>query len=968
MTRRATHAAGFDLLRNDLSSLAPQSFVPRHIGSNEADLQAMLHAVGAESFDTLLAEAVPADILEDAPAEGLPEATSEEGALAELRALGARNTLRRSLLGGSYAACVTPPVIQRNVLENPGWYTQYTPYQAEIAQGRLEVLLSFQTLVAELCGLPVANASLLDEATAAAEAMAMCFAKARRKRPAFLVDKDAHPATIAVMRTRAESLGIELRVDDTDSAACFDDTLCGVLITSPDTRGRLREISALSARCAEVGAACVVSADLLALTLVKAPGDCGADIVVGNAQRFGMPLGLGGPHAGFIATRGGWERLMPGRLVGVSVDARGQRAVRLALQTREQHIRRERATSNICTAQALPAIVAALYAGYHGWEGLRQIATRVGRLAASLHSALRQAGIAVEAGPRFDTIVVHLAPEVRAERLQALDDAGFELRQHGDGALGITLDERSTCEEVAQLAALLCGEEAPDVGALNWSETTLVGTALARTDRPLQHDVFERYRTEHEMLRYLKRLENRDLSLTHSMIALGSCTMKLNATAEMMPISWPEFADLHPMTAANHQAGYREMFAQLEDWLATITGFAAVSLQPNAGSQGEYAGLLAIRAWHASRGQAQRDVCLIPTSAHGTNPASAVIAGMRVVAVQCDEAGNIDLDDLALQAGKHADELAALMITYPSTHGVFEEEIRRICDIVHEHGGQVYLDGANLNAQVGVCRPGAYGADVCHMNLHKTFCIPHGGGGPGMGPIAVAGHLAPFLPSSPYEEGGAVGAVSAAPMGSGLILTIPWMYIRMMGGAGLRLATSVAVLNANYMVSRLKGAYDILYVGRRGRVAHEFIIDFRPFKAHGVEVEDVAKRLMDYGFHAPTMSFPVPGTLMVEPTESESREEIDRFCEAMLAIREEIAEVAAGNWSRDDNPLVNAPHTMQALTDEEWAHPYSRQRAVFPCNWQLAAKFWPAVARIDNGHGDRNLICTCPSVEELAAE
>jgi glycine dehydrogenase len=934
-------------------------FAPRHIGPGPEETRAMLSALGVPSLHALVDETVPASIRLRRPL-ALPAARGEQEALADLRALAGRNRVRRSFLGQGYHDTATPPVIQRNVIENPGWYTAYTPYQAEIAQGRLEALINFQTMVADLTGLPLAGASLLDEATAAAEAMHMCHALAKGDRSVFVVAEDCHPQTIAVVRTRAKPLGIEVRVGPTDAPDL--EGVFGVLVQYPTTDGRVRDYEALGQAVHDSGALFVVATDLLALTLLRAPGDFGADIAIGSSQRFGVPLGFGGPHAGFLSTRDEHKRHMPGRLIGVSRDAEGKPAYRMALQTREQHIRREKATSNICTAQVLLAVVAGLYAVYHGPQGVRAIAARVRALTHGLREALRGLGLDTGTDPAFDTLRVRGAdgPRVVAAALER----GINLRAYADGSVGIALDETVTAAEVASVLEAFAGK--PGGAPVDPPPPPPAFPApLARTSAYLTHPVFGTHHSEHEMLRYMRRLEARDLSLTTSMIPLGSCTMKLNATAEMMPVTWPEWGKLHPFAPADQAEGYATLFAQLEAWLGEITGFAAVSLQPNAGSQGEYAGLLAIRGYHESRGDAHRGVCLIPVSAHGTNPASAALAGFQVVAVACDAKGNIEVEDLRKKAAAHAQDLAALMVTYPSTHGVFEETIEEVCRIVHQHGGQVYMDGANMNAQVGLTRPADMGADVCHLNLHKTFCIPHGGGGPGMGPIGVAQHLAPFLPAHPHAtvSGAAVGAVSAAPYGSPSILVIPWMYIAMMGPDGLADATRVAILNANYMAQRLATHYEILYTGTKGRVAHEFIVDLRPFKPAGIEAEDVAKRLMDYGFHAPTMSFPVAGTLMIEPTESEPLAELDRFCDAMIAIREEIRAVEEGRLDRQDNPLKRAPHTAAAVTATEWNRPYPREQAAYPAPWLREHKFWPAVARIDNVYGDRNLFCTCPPLE-----
>jgi glycine dehydrogenase len=939
-------------------------FEERHVGPSEAEVGQMLDLLGYPSLEALVEATVPESIRLRRPLQ-LPAARGEHELIDELRALAGRNQVFRSFIGMGYHDCVTPPVVQRNVLENPGWYTAYTPYQAEIAQGRLEALLNFQTMVADLTALPLANASLLDEGTAAAEAMAMCHALDRGQRRVFYVSDGCHPQTIAVVKTRAASLGLEVRVGRAEEADLAAEGAFGLLLQYPTTDGRVRDYAELAARAHAAQALVVVATDLLALTLLRPPGEFGADVAVGSSQRFGVPLGFGGPHAAFLSTKDEYKRQIPGRIIGVSRDAEGRPAYRMALQTREQHIRREKATSNICTAQVLLAVMAGMYAVYHGPEGLRRIARRVHSLTAALAQALRAAGLDLGRETFFDTLRVRL-PQGRAGAvLEAARQRRINLRDFGDGSLGVALDETTTEGEVALLL------EAFGVGPGSGLDADAgeIPASFARTSPFLTHDVFNTHHSEHEMLRYMRMLESRDLSLTTSMIPLGSCTMKLNATSEMVPVSWPEFAELHPFAPPDQTKGYAELFAQLEAWLAEITGFAAVSLQPNAGSQGEYAGLLAIRGWHESRGQSHRRVCLIPVSAHGTNPASAVTAGFKVVVVASDAQGNIDVADLRAKAEAHRAELGALMVTYPSTHGIFEESIREVCEAVHAHGGQVYMDGANMNAQVGLTRPGDMGADVCHLNLHKTFCIPHGGGGPGMGPIGVAAHLAPFLPGHPVVRlpgRDTTGAVSAAPWGSASILTIPWVYIALMGPDGLKRATEVAILNANYMAKRLEGHYDVLYAGRNGRVAHEFIVDARPFqKSAGIEVDDIAKRLMDYGFHAPTMSFPVAGTLMIEPTESEPKAELDRFCDAMIAIREEIRAVEEGRAPRQDNVLKRAPHTVRAVTADEWDRPYTRHQAAFPAPWIALRKFWPAVARIDNPYGDRNLMCTCPPVSSF---
>jgi len=1026
-------------------------FPIRHLGPDQADRERMLGELGLESLEQLSQAVVPADILlsPDEAAMGLPQTCREAEALEELAAIASANRPGRALIGLGYHDTVTPALIQRHVLENPCWYTAYTPYQAEIAQGRLEALLNFQTLISELTGLPIANASLLDEGTAAAEAMALARAVCQRpQKRCFLVDQELLPQTLAVLRTRAEPLGIHLQPLDAEALAASlaagaspEDALpadaFGLLLQLPGTAGRLWDPSPLLAAAAATGLISCAAIDPLAQVLLAPLGELGVDIAVGSLQRYGVPLGYGGPHAAFFATREAYRRQIPGRLVGVSRDAEGNQALRLALQTREQHIRRDKATSNICTAQVLLAVMAGFYAVHHGPEGLEAIAARILCLRQALAAALNAAGLAVDPGPGFDTVVLR---SQRAGELLARADAADVLLRHGvrgegGDALAISLDERSSPQELQRLLPILVGETNPDrcqaalaalaacldderhrralspcgpdladassmaaVDAAAGVESAPArsgasgafagllehawGTLPRRREPWLRQEVFHRYRSETELLRYIQQLASRDLSLVHGMIPLGSCTMKLNAACELAPVSWSAFSRLHPFAPADRCRGYAQLAADLEAWLAAITGFAGVSLQPNAGSQGEYAGLLTIRAWHRSRGEGHRRICLIPTSAHGTNPASAVMAGLQVVPVACDEQGNIDLADLEARAREHADDLAALMVTYPSTHGVFEPGIRRICELVHACGGQVYLDGANLNAQVGLCKPGLYGADVCHLNLHKTFCIPHGGGGPGVGPIAVASHLLPFLPGHPLvpqagqpsgsgRDGAAdqrIGPVSAAPLGSAGILPISWMYIRLMGGSGLRLASQTALLAANLIARRLAPHYPVLYRGAGGWVAHECILDLRPLRRScGIEVDDVAKRLMDYGFHAPTVSWPVAGTVMVEPTESEGLSEINRFCAAMEGIREEARAIEEGRADRLDNPLKGAPHTLAAVTADAWDRSYSRRQAAFPAgDQQRACKLWPAVARIDNAYGDRHLVCSCPSVEELA--
>jgi glycine dehydrogenase len=945
---------------------APDNFARRHIGPSPEEADAMLEQLGFASLDVLIDQAVPRQIRASKPLH-LPGGWSEHAVLMELKAIAAKNQVFRSFIGMGYYDCITPPVIQRNVFENPGWYTQYTPYQAEISQGRLEGLLNFQTMISDLTGLEIANASLLDEATAAAEAMTLAHA-VKRDRSRFFVSDTCHPQIIEVVQTRAEPLGIEVIVGD-HRAFEFSEKVFAALVQYPDTDGLVSDFEEFFERAHAAGALAIAAADLLSLTLLRPPGEFGADIAVGSAQRFGVPLGYGGPHAAYLSTRDEYKRLIPGRLVGVSKDAQGRPALRLALQTREQHIRREKATSNICTAQALLANMASMYAVYHGPEGLKQIAARVHHLTAALALGIEKLGCDVQRKPFFDTLRIGLGAKSSNDLTRTAAAQRMNFRIYDDHTIGISLDETTLEKDVVDILRVFNKGEAPP-----FSIHDLVSEAgvefdqpLARTSRFLTHPVFNRYHSETEMLRYVRRLESKDLSLTTSMIPLGSCTMKLNATVEMLPVSWPEFSRLHPFIPLEQAQGYQIIFKQLEHWLAEITGFSAVSLQPNAGSQGEYAGLLVIGRYHESRSEGRRNVCLIPQSAHGTNPASAVLAGLRVMPVACDAEGNIDVADLAAKAAEHQDNLAALMITYPSTHGVFEETVKEICRIVHEFGGQVYMDGANMNAQVGLCTPGEIGADVCHLNLHKTFCIPHGGGGPGMGPIGVAKHLAEFLPKhSVVDLGGErkLGAVAAAPWGSASILIISWIYISLMGARGLTEATKFAILNANYIARQLHPYFPVLYKGRHGLVAHECIIDLRHFKT--VTVEDVAKRLMDYGFHAPTISWPVPGTMMIEPTESESKEELDRFCKAMISIHAEMKAIESGEVDPKNNLLKNAPHTAEVVSSDPWDRPYSREQAVFPAPWTREHKFWPVVGRIDNVYGDRNLVCACPSVDEFA--
>ncbi len=950
----------------------PDGFAYRHLGPSHDELEAMLKSLGYADLDALADAAVPPSIrMKKALALGEP--MSEYDMLSTLRELADKNVIRKSYIGMGYYDTITPPVILRNVLENPGWYTQYTPYQAEIAQGRLEALLNFQTLICDLTGLDMANSSLLDEGTAAAEAMTLCHAVNRKVKDArFFVSARCHPQTLAVMKTRAEAVGIELVVGD-EAGFDFKQPVCGALVQIPDTHGRVWDPKSFIERAHTAGALVVVASDLMALTLLTPPGDAGADVVIGSAQRLGVPMGYGGPHAAFIATRDTYKRQLPGRIVGITKTVDGKRALRLALQTREQHIRREKATSNICTAQVLLAIMASMYAVYHGPDGLKKIARRIRFHALLLADGLRRLGYDLGDAVFFDTVRVPTEGSSRDDVLAAADRAGINLRRDLEDSLGVAIDETTAIDDVELLLTVFAEGKLKDFSAndLIADVNEALPAELARTSEYLTNPVFHSYHSETEMLRYIHRLQAKDLSLTTSMIPLGSCTMKLNATTEMIPVTWPEFGRMHPFAPLDQAQGYQALFEALEAQLAEITGFHAYSLQPNAGSQGEYSGMLVIRAYHASRGEGHRHVCLIPSSAHGTNPASAVMAGMKVVVTKCDDQGNIDLADLAAKAEKHADNLAAIMVTYPSTHGVFESTIREVCKIVHDHGGQVYLDGANLNAQMGLARPGDYGADVCHLNLHKTFCIPHGGGGPGMGPIGVAEHLAPFLPGHPLVACGgeqAMGPVAAAPWGSPSILPISYAFIAMLGAEGIKRASQVAILNANYMAKRLESHYDILYRGPDGLVAHEFILDMRPLKQSAdVEVEDVAKRLMDYGFHAPTISWPVAGTMMIEPTESESKEECDRLCDALIAIHDEAKEVADGAWPRDDNPLKNAPHTAEEIAVDAWPHPYTREEAVFPSAWSRSHKFWPPVKRADNVYGDRNLICSCPPLEAYDA-
>ena len=953
-----------------------KSFANRHIGPRSKDIELMLTTLGYSSMADFIEDVVPADIRLSSAFSSNGDANdigsslqthiakSESEVLSALKKLASENKVFRSFIGMGYYNCFVPPVIQRNILENPGWYTQYTPYQAEISQGRLEALLNFQTMVIDLTGLPIANASLLDEATAAAEAMTMCLGNSTQKDwHNFFVSETCHPQTIAVLQTRAEPLGIKLHIGD-HRKTHFDTPILGAIVQYPATDGAIYDYHQFAEQVYAAGGLFVTATDLLALMLLKPPGEFGADIVIGNSQRFGVPLGYGGPHAAFLSTREELKRDIPGRIAGVSHDVNGEPAIRLALQTREQHIRREKATSNICTAQVLLAVMAGMYAVYHGPTGLKQIAERVHDHTCTLRAGLEELGHATGESPCFDTVSVNVPIETAAELLTSARTRQINLREIDATHIGISLNETTTSADVEELLEIF-GAQSP---AVHTSPANAIPIELQRESPYLTHPVFNSYHSETEMLRYIHRLQTKDLSLVNAMIPLGSCTMKLNATAEMIPVTWREFCKLHPFVPQEQAEGYQRLFSQLETWLAEITGYSGISLQPNAGSQGEYAGLLVIRKYHQSRGESYRDVCLIPTSAHGTNPASAVMAGMKVVVVACDSEGNIDLEDLRLKADTHRENLAAAMITYPSTHGVFEEKIREICDIVHQSGGQVYMDGANLNALVGIAKPADIGADVCHLNLHKTFCIPHGGGGPGMGPIGVKAHLTDFLPTHPLVTvGGETGisAVSAAPWGSPGILPISWAYIAMMGTEGLTLATQVAILNANYIAKKLAPHYPVLYTGKHGLVAHECIIDLRAFKKSvDIDVTDVAKRLMDYGFHAPTVSWPVPGALMIEPTESESKAELERFCDALISIREEIAEIETGVADQQDNVLKNAPHTVEMVTQSDWCHPYSREKAAFPKPWVRDTKFWPAVGRINEVYGDRNLMCACPPLDE----
>jgi glycine dehydrogenase len=949
----------------------PDTFVSRHLGPSEAEQAEMLKDLGYASLDAFIDATVPDNIRLRRPL-ALPGSKSEQEALANFRAEMSANEVRRAFIGMGYYDTHVPAVIQRNILENPGWYTAYTPYQAEIAQGRLEALLNYQTVVSDLTGLPIANASLLDEGTAAAEAVTMVHGIVGKDgRDTFLIAKDCHPQTIEVVTARAKARGVDVKVVDVAKMKPGK-KIAGVLLQYPNTTGQVEDCRALAEQVHAAGGMVIVATDLLALTLLTPPGEWGADVAVGNSQRFGVPYGYGGPHAAFFATKDDFKRQIPGRIIGVSRDSSGKAALRMALQTREQHIRREKATSNVCTAQVLLAVMAGMYAVWHGPEGLKRIATRVHHRAELFAAGVRKLGMEPQGGIFFDTVTVPVGANLR-KIVKAAGKLGINLRVVDRKTLGVSMGENTTVADVSDLLTAFNAGAAHglDLDALAKTVDARYDERVRRTSDFLTHPTFSKYHSETEMLRYMRKLESRDLSLTHSMIPLGSCTMKLNASAEMYPVTWREVGGIHPFAPAEQAKGYQSMFDRLEKALAEVTGFAAVSLQPNAGSQGEYAGLLVIRAYHEARGQGHRNICLIPQSAHGTNPASAVMVGMHVVVVATDTNGNIDVADLRAKATQHSDNLAALMVTYPSTHGVFEESIKDICAIIHEHGGQVYLDGANMNAMVGLSRPGDIGADVCHLNLHKTFCIPHGGGGPGMGPIGVVAHLAPYLPGhtvvglEPKET--RIGAVSSAPWGSASILPISMMYIDMMGGEGLTLSTKVAILNANYIAHKLKGHYEVLYRGKNGNVAHECILDTRPLKASaGVEVEDIAKRLMDYGFHAPTVSFPVAGTLMVEPTESESKAELDRFIEALISIREEVRDIERGVLSREDNPLGHAPHTQDVVVSDAWSRGYSRERAAYPLAWVRERKFWPTVGRVESAFGDRNLVCSCPPIEEYA--
>jgi glycine dehydrogenase len=947
------------------------NFTQRHIAPKPDDVQQMLDSLGLSSLDDLIDKTVP-QAIRFHQTLNLPAAQSEYAALAKLKQIADKNQVYRSFIGMGYYDCITPTVIQRNILENPGWYTAYTPYQPEIAQGRLEALLNFQTMIIDLTGLEIANASLLDEGTAAAEAMSMSYGVCKNKSHNYFVSSECHPQTIDVLQTRAKPLGINIIIGDHQTFD-FSETIFGAILQYPATDGTIYDYCDFITKSHAQGALVTVAADPLSLLLLTPPGELGADIAVGSTQRFGIPLGFGGPHAAYFATKEEYKRLVPGRIVGVSKDIHGKPALRLALQTREQHIRRDKATSNICTAQVLLAVMASMYAVYHGPDGLRAIAQNIHQLTATLAAGLKKLGYKISSENFFDTLRVELGNTKLEAILDAANERNINLRIFDNSTVGISLDETTTEADLIDIWQIFALK---DQLPFTVAELPITNSQLSRQSKYLTHPVFNRYHSETELLRYLHQLESKDLSLTTSMIPLGSCTMKLNATSEMIPVTWAEFGKIHPFAPISQTRGYQILFQQLEAWLGEITGFAGISLQPNAGSQGEYAGLLVIHEYHQSRGEGHRNICLIPQSAHGTNPASAVMCGMKVVGIACDDHGNIDVEDLKAKAEKHSHELSALMVTYPSTHGVFEEAIQEICAVIHSHGGQVYMDGANMNAQVGICRPGDFGADVCHLNLHKTFCIPHGGGGPGMGPIGVASHLVPFLPGhfvttiqennpkSKIQNPKSSGAVSAAPWGSASILVISWMYIIMMGADGLTQATKIAILNANYMAKKLESYYPVLYQGKNGLVAHECILDLRSLKKSAqIEIDDVAKRLMDYGFHAPTVSWPVAGTIMVEPTESESKQELDRFCDALIAIREEVAAIESGKMDIHDNLLKNAPHTAESLIIGEWKHPYSREQAAYPALWNKEYKFWPSVGRIDAAFGDRNFVCSCLPME-----
>ncbi|MFY9332806.1 MAG: aminomethyl-transferring glycine dehydrogenase [Porticoccaceae bacterium] len=941
-------------------------FIARHVGPSADDQQKMLEIVGCETLQDLTRQVVPKAIAMTAALD-IVDGCSEAQAIAELRVMAKQNKVLRSFIGQGYYNTFTPNVVQRNILENPAWYTAYTPYQPEISQGRLEALINFQTMVTDLTGMEMANASMLDEGTAAAEAMALCQRMSKSKSMRFVVDRDCLPQTIEIIKTRAEPMGIDVAVVD-PAALTADEQMFGLLLQYPGASGEIHNYRDIVKQAQQQGALVVMAADILSLVLLESPGSLGADVAIGSTQRFGVPLGFGGPHAGYMATREAFKRNLPGRLVGLSQDANGEPAYRLALQTREQHIRREKATSNICTAQVLLAVIASMYAVYHGPDGLRRIAQRVHLMTSVLAKGLHLNNIELVNTHWFDTLTIKTGART-ADIHAAAEGRGINLRVIDASTVGVSLDETTTRDDIACLWDILIGNHNLSIEQLSEEVGAALPTDLVRSDSFLTHPTFNRYHSETEMLRYLRKLSDKDIALDRAMIPLGSCTMKLNATAEMLPITWPEFSNMHPFAPASQTLGYRAMIDDLEAMLCAATGYDAMSLQPNAGSQGEYAGLLAIHGYHESRGDSHRNVCLIPSSAHGTNPASAQMCGMQVVVVKCDDQGNVDVDDLQAKATAHSANLSAIMVTYPSTHGVFEERITEICDIVHEHGGQVYIDGANLNAMVGVCQPGKFGGDVSHLNLHKTFCIPHGGGGPGVGPIGVGAHLAPFMPKE-FEGGERRGGqVSAAPYGSASILPITWMYIRMMGRVGLKQATEVAILNANYVATRLQDHYEILYTGAHGRIAHECILDVRGIKDDiGISVDDIAKRLIDYGFHAPTMSFPVAGTLMIEPTESESKAELDRFCDAMIAIKQEINQVASGQFSLDDNPLVHAPHTAAVVTADNWTRGYSRSQAAYPVTSVRANKYWPPVGRLDNVYGDRNLICSCPLISDYETD